>query len=56
MGRPRPRKQILRALSAISNVTRARVIDLLEGNTVAREQWPLGAYMLERDLLQEAAP
>jgi flavin-dependent dehydrogenase len=55
VGRPRPRKQILRALSAISNVTRARVIDLLEGNTVEREPWPLGAYMLERDLLQEAA-
>jgi flavin-dependent dehydrogenase len=52
IGKPRPRKQILRAVSAISNATRARVVALLDaGRTV--EPWPLGAYMLERDLAAE---
>jgi len=52
VGRPRPRKQILRAVSAISNVTRARVIALLDDRRTV-EPWPLGAFMLERDLLAE---
>lgn len=51
VGRPRTRKQVLRALSAISNTTRARVLDLLDGTPgQAREAWPLGSFMLERDL------
>jgi flavin-dependent dehydrogenase len=52
VGRPRPRKQILRAVSAISNVTRARVIALLDDRRTV-EPWPLGAFMLERDLVAE---
>ncbi len=51
VGRPRPRKQILRALSAISNVTRGKVVALLDGDRErTREAWPLGAFMVERDL------
>lgn len=49
VGRPRTRKQILRAVSAISNVTRAAVVRLLDDRPDV-EPWPLGAYMIERDL------
>jgi hypothetical protein len=51
VGRPRTRKQILRAVSAISNTTRAGVVSLLDDDRKpAVEPWPLGAYMIERDL------
>jgi len=50
VGRQRPRKQVLRAVSAISNECRARVIRLLEGDDREIEPMPLGAFMVERDL------
>ncbi len=49
VGRPRSRKQVLRALSEICNRTRAAVVGLLDGCTSV-EPLPLGAYMFERDL------
>ncbi len=50
IGRPRPRKQVLRGVSAIANRTRAGVIALLDGASTEVVPWPLGEYMLERDL------
>ncbi len=52
IGRQRPRKQVLRAVSAISNRTRAAVIALLDGRTEIAPL-PLGAFMLERDLRKD---
>ncbi|HWB78419.1 MAG TPA: tryptophan 7-halogenase [Nannocystaceae bacterium] len=50
IGLPRPRKQILRGVSAIANRTRAGIIKLLDGQHVEVAPWPLGEYMLARDL------
>ncbi|MBC8070249.1 MAG: NAD(P)/FAD-dependent oxidoreductase [Deltaproteobacteria bacterium] len=55
VGRPRPRKQILRAVSAIANRTRAGVLALLDGEAADTTPWPLGDYMFERDLRRSAA-